>query len=156
MQNPPRRNEIAIHLIVILLFMIATVGSARSVLHGWIALAYIPTYAIGSITVVVTSIIILVRDPYFKFKKLLLVFAFILVLSAFVVQGDNGDVSGTYYQGKEYSAYNHIDYDGLPVAPYIPRKFSDAGHVLFFGSGIANMTLMIVFASSKRRKSIML
>ena len=73
-----------------------------------------------------------------------------------MIQGDNGDVSGTYYQEKEYSAYNHVDYDGLPVAPYIPRKFSDAGHVLFFGSGIANMTLMIVFASSKRRKSIMI
>ncbi|MBP9115189.1 MAG: hypothetical protein KBF89_02460 [Acidimicrobiia bacterium] len=156
MQNPPRRSEIATHLTAVLLFTIATVGSARSVLHGWIALAYIPAYAIGFIAVLVTSIIIFARDPFFRFKKLLLVFAIIFVVSAFVIQGDNGDVSGTYYQEKEYSAYNHVDYDGLPVAPYIPRKFSDAGHVLFFGSGIANMTLMIVFASSKRRKSIMI
>lgn len=146
-----RSNEIATLAVAILFFMIATVGSAKSALHGWVGLLFFPTYVIGFITVLTTSIFILVRDPYFRFKMFLLPVAFLFMMSSFLIVGDNGDTSGSYYQGKEYSSYSYAD-EGMEPLPKIVRTFSGVGFIAFFVTGIVSMGFMVTFAASKKRE----
>lgn len=147
MNNPSRSNEIVTHIVVILFFIIATMVSAITALHGWVGFLFFPTYVIGGLIVLVTSIIVLVRDPFFRYKLLLIISSFIFMFSAFLVVGDNGDSTGSYYLGMEYGT------EAGRELPFLPRYFSSLGYFLYFIFGILSMALMIMFASSKKRNT---
>jgi hypothetical protein len=140
-----RSNEIVTLLVAILFFIVATTVSANTTLHGWIGLLFIPFYLLGALVVLVTSIIILVRDTYFRYKLWLLLSSFVFMFSAFLIVADNGDSSGCYYQGAVYGEKTGHE------LPFLPKYFSDVGFICFFVFGFLSMLLMVFFASSKKR-----
>lgn len=145
-----RSNELIVHGLAVLFFIVATVASAMSAFHGWSTLLFFPTYVLGFIIVVSTSIIVLVRDTFFRFKSVLLISSFLFAISSFFIVGDNGDADGIYYMGKVYSPVGQ-NYYSYPHLPTLVRIFDVVAYPAFFGFGLISMICMIIFASSAKR-----